>query len=129
MPTGDDVDGIWNRALGPAGAGERAGDGALRAVLAFHNIAMNGGVLHAMRQTPPGELAAAREGYRSYGFTDIDKLLAMRIDEDEEADPDNLDDLEEELDDAYGDAIASDETLLRAVEAHIRSALDSYAPV
>ena len=131
MPTSEDADGIWNRALGPAGAAERTGDAALRAVLAFHNRAMNGGVLHAMQQTPPGELAAAREGYRSYGFTEIDKLLAMRIDEleDEDADPDDLGDLEEELDDAYGDAIASDETLLRAVEAHIRSTPDSYAPV
>ena len=131
MPASEDVDGIWNRALGPAGAGERAGDAALRAVLAFHNMAMNGGVLHALQQTLPGELVAAREGYRSYGFVEIDKLLAMRIDEleDEDADPDDLDDLEEELDDAYGDAIASDETLLRAVEAHIHSVPDSYAPV
>jgi len=127
MPASDDVDRIWNRALGPAGAGERPGDAALRAVLAFHNKAMNGGVLHAMQQTPPGELAAAREGYRSYGLTEIDKLLAMPIDAD--AEPDDLDDLEEELDDAYGDAIASDETLLDAVEAHIRSAPGSYAPV
>jgi hypothetical protein len=131
MPTSEDVEGIWNRALGPASAAERKGDAALRAVLAFHNRAMNGGVLHAMQQTPPGELEAAREGYRCYGFTEIDKLLALRIDEleDEDADPDALDELEEELDDAYGDAIASDETLLRAVEAHIRSAPDAYAPL
>lgn len=127
MPTRDDVDRIWNRALGPADGADRDGDAALRAVLEFHSMAMNGGVLHAIQRTPAGELARAREAYRLYGFAGVAGLIATPIDED--ADPDDLDDLEEELDGAYADDIPGDETLRRAVEAHIHSAPDAYAPV
>ena len=55
---------IWNRAvLDDGGASPGAGDTALAAALAFHGLAMSGGVLDAFERTPGGAtLAEALSG-------------------------------------------------------------------
>lgn len=118
---------IWNRALGPAGAAEREGDKALRALLRFHGEAMSAGVLHALSYSSPEQLAAAQYGYRFYGFDAVAELIGTPIDED--ADPDQLDERESELDDAYGAAIPLDGTIAHAVEAHLKACPEMYAPL
>lgn len=118
---------VWQRALSPAGAGEKSGDAALRAVLRFHSEAMSAGVLHALGSFSAEELASMQEGYRLFGFNEIARLIATPVNED--ADPDDLDDAEEELDEAYAEAIPLDQAIIQAFEAHLHASPDMYAPV
>ena len=120
----DAADRIWDRALKETGLAPRAGDSALKALLAFHGEAMNGGVLHAIGSSSAAELKAARDGYRYFGFDSIAKLIAPPS-----KDEPDLDLLEERLDDEYYADIPDDEVLVRAVYAHIRSHPEAYAPI
>jgi hypothetical protein len=118
---------VWQRARSPAGAGGQVGDTALRAVLRFHSEAMSAGVRHALGSFSEEELASIQDGYRLYGFNEITRLIATPLDED--ADPDDLDESEEQLDDAYAEAVPLDQTLVQAFEAHLRANPGMYAPV
>jgi hypothetical protein len=124
MATSEFSDKIWNRALDPAGASLREGDKALGAMLRFHNEAMSAGVLHAIGYFSPEERAAAQHGYRLYGFDAVAELISTPIDDD--ADPDDLEDLDDELDDAYAAAIPLDDTIVQAFEAHLASHPQMY---
>jgi hypothetical protein len=72
-----DADLVWNRAcFGKLDACAFRGDRALTALLLFHGLAMNGGVLHAVECLQPRELAAAKSGYRYFGFHDVAELIS-----------------------------------------------------
>jgi len=117
---------IWNRALGEAGTGQREGDKALRALLAFHSEAMGAGVLHALGHFSPEQLAAAQYGYCFFGFDAIADLIASPVDEDEDLDASDA--RESELDDAYGAIIPLDDTIRKVFEAHLLSHPEMYTP-
>jgi hypothetical protein len=68
-----EADLIWNRACTLLML--RSGDRALAALLSFHGLAMNGGVLHALDCLNPKELEAAVSGYRFFGLNDVGDLL------------------------------------------------------
>jgi len=117
---------IWNRACGNGPAAPGAGDTALMAVLTFHGLAMNGGVLYALQCLTAGELDAARAGYRYFGFANAagvigagQAALAQGLD---------ADSLEETLADAYA-AILDDGVLMQAFEARLATRPADFAPV
>lgn len=118
---------IWNRALGGAGAAQREGDRALRALLVFHGEAMQTGVLNALRCLSPEQLAAAQDGYRFFGFDAVADLIASPVDEDENLDVSAV--RESELDNAYDAVIPLDDAIARAFAAHLLSHPDMYAPL
>lgn len=45
-------------------------------MLLFHGLAMNGGFLHPFECLQPRELAAAKSGYRFFGFHDVANLIS-----------------------------------------------------
>ena len=72
-----DADLVWNRAcLGKLDDRALRGDRALTALLLFHGLVMNGGLLHAVQCLQPGELASAKSGYRFFGFQDVAELIS-----------------------------------------------------
>jgi hypothetical protein len=67
---------IWNRAvLERGGASPGVGDHALADVLAFHGLAMSGGVLDAVEWTSAADLARTGAAFRWFGLEAIDNLL------------------------------------------------------
>jgi hypothetical protein len=73
----DAADLIWNRAaLEQGGSSPGAGDRALADVLAFHGLAMSGGVLDAIERTSAAELARIGAAFRWFGLEAVDDLLA-----------------------------------------------------
>src|SRR5450830_1408470 len=69
------ADRIWNRACQGGGADPKAGDSALAGLLAFHGVAMNGGVLHACECLSPTQLREAIVGFRFFGYAEIADLV------------------------------------------------------
>lgn len=121
----------WNRAcleFEDGGAEPRTGDVALSAVLRFHGLAMNGGVLHAVECLAPDELAAAMSGYRYYGLVGILPIVeaAQNVPDDD----DEADELEGRLDAKYAATVSDgDAALLRRFREHYAAHPDQYAPV
>lgn len=111
-------DEIWNRAaLEGGGQNPSEGDINLASALLLHNLAMNGGVLHALRVLTDQQRIAAIEGYKYFGFHKVADLLSKPFaDTDED---------EERLDAAYSKEIPIDEVLFNAFCA--RLATDSQA--
>ncbi len=73
----DAADLIWNRAaLEQGGSSPGAGDRALADVLAFHGLAMSGGVLDAIERTSAADLARIGAAFRWFGLEAVDDLLA-----------------------------------------------------
>jgi hypothetical protein len=72
-----DADLVWNRAcFEKLDDCAHRGDRALTALLLFHGLAMNGGLVHPFDCLQPGELAAAKSGYRFFGFHDVAELIS-----------------------------------------------------
>jgi len=121
------ADKIWNRAcMGPDEA-SLPGDLALEAMLGFHSVAMNGGVLHAIECFSLEELDAIKDGYRYFGIDEISELIsaaqaALQQGADEEI-------LAETLDRTYAAKVPDDGTLVGAFEAHYKSSPERYSPV
>jgi hypothetical protein len=117
---------IWNRACGNGPAAPGAGDTALMAVLTFHGLAMNGGVLYALQCLTAGELDAARAGYRYFGFANAAGVIgAGQAALTQGMDADSL---EETLADAYA-AILDDGVLMQAFEAQLDTQPADFAPI
>lgn len=73
----DAADLIWNRAaLEKGGTSPGVGDHALADLLAFHGLAMNGGVLDAIERTSPEGQARIGVAFRWFGLESVDHLLA-----------------------------------------------------
>jgi hypothetical protein len=114
----DDFDTIWNRAVSMDFEPQLRGDNALQAVLRFHGLTMNGGVLHAMQQRDDSELDAIEAGYRWFGLNGVSTLIASTriainsgaLDDDERGGI-----LEQESDVRYNQLIPRDRALVEAV--------------
>jgi hypothetical protein len=117
---------IWNRACGHGAPVPGAGDAALAAMLTLHGMVMNVGVLDAIRTLNADELAAARSGYRYFGFGNVAGIIGAG----QAAMAQGLDAavLEETLDDAYA-AIVEEGVLMTAFAAHHAREPGAYAPL
>lgn len=117
---------IWKRACGNGPVAPGAGDTALMAVLTFHGLVMNAGVLYAIDCLTAGELDAAKHGYRFFGFGNVAGVIGAG----QAAKAQGLDVklLEQTLEDAYA-AILDDAVLMQAFEAHYSAQPAAYAPV
>jgi hypothetical protein len=125
---------VWNRAtrLIERGPGTPPGDAALAALLLFHSLAMNGGVLHAHEGLSADQLARAVAGYRFFGLTETADLVEQVARRAADLDPDDFDAaeaLELEGDERYNALVPRDETVVAAFEAHFRDHPEDYAPV
>ena len=117
---------IWQRACGNGPADPLAGDRALMAMLTFHGLVMNAGVLYAIDCLNAGELDAAKHGYRYFGFGNAAGVIGAG----QAAKAQGLDPalLEETLEDAYG-ALIDDGALMQAFEVHHAAQPADYAPL
>ncbi len=122
-----EADLIWNRACTLLMLS--SGDRALAALLSFHGLAMNGGVLHALECLNPQELEAAISGYRFFGLNDVGDLLIQAKSAAETSDEDALDQLEGKLDSLYGDLVPSDTVLQERFKTYHLSNPKHFAPL
>lgn len=121
------ADGIWNRACSGQKPALMAGDSALEAMLGFHSVTMNGGMLHSIECWSPEDLEAVKDGYRYFGIGAIAELIsvaqaALRQGTDQEG-------FAEMLDREYATKIPDDATLVQAFEAHYKLSRESYTPL
>ncbi|MES2325103.1 MAG: hypothetical protein V4633_22845 [Pseudomonadota bacterium] len=118
---------IWNRACMGENPGSAPGDSALEAMISFHGVAMNGGVLHATECFTSEELEKAKASYQYFDIVRIPELIcaAQALLQGGE----DLDAHEEAFDQKYSEEIPDDVTLSKAFEAHYKRSPDSYAPI
>jgi hypothetical protein len=121
------ADRIWNRACGNDPLRTLPGDRALADLLRAHNLAMNGGVLHAVECLSASELSDAESGYRFYGL-DAAASLLLRAKTNLDTDED-LEFYEGRLDGEYANIIPNDTSLNRAFERHFQDNPSDYSPL
>lgn len=130
------ADEVWNRAAlawdPTRRAGLRRGDQALAALLRFHGLPMNGGVLDTLENADDHMLREAIGGYHYYGLGQVAALIedavprARRVGLFEQA---AADELEMELDRVYLEHIPSDGTLVEVFEKDFTARPDEYSPL
>lgn len=128
----DDADDIWNRATQGGGDRPGKGDAALSAVLAFHGLAMNGGVLHAYEVLSPEELDRARDGFAWLQLSDAAQFLedtAQSIAATNWDDEDAVDALEARADDSYEVALPDDQALADAFRRQLVARREAFSPI
>jgi hypothetical protein len=103
-----------------------AGDRALQAMLLFHGLTMNGGVLHAIECLQSDELTAAEAGYRYFGLDNFGVLL-----KDARAVAASRNDSlrEQALEKSYKLMVPNDEALAKRFEAALCRNPDDFAPL
>jgi hypothetical protein len=118
---------VWNRACLADGATELPGDRALEAMVTFHGVAMNGGVLHALQHFSSDELEDARSGYR---FFDLERAAAL-LDEWKLIlkTSTDLSLWEAELDRRYYAIVPDDSVLFAHFESIFRRSPSEFAPI
>ncbi|MDG0832992.1 hypothetical protein [Roseateles saccharophilus] len=116
---------IWNRACFGGEGSERAGDVALNALLKFHGLAMNGGVLHAVECLTQAELINACKGFQYFGF----EVLASDIEEANRALAEGDDSHEDDFDERYGRHVPSDQVLFSAFQLDYERRPENYESV
>ncbi len=126
----DEADLIWNRtaALGNSGGSPRAGDTALATALAFHGLAMSGGVLDAVERTSAA-INQAEAAFRWLGLESIAALLAS-IQQDVTAgtlEDDQAEALEREAGERYNAILPSDAILEAAFRARLQEDRTAFA--
>ncbi|WP_406830504.1 hypothetical protein ABEG17_00290 [Pedococcus sp. KACC 23699] len=127
----DDADEIWNRATRGGGNAPREGDIALAASLAFHGLAMNGGVLHAFEVLSEEELSRARNGFVWLALPEVARFMedtAQQIGDTDMEDEDAADALEESADDSYEHALPSDQALEDAFRRQLAERPEAFHP-
>jgi hypothetical protein len=126
MPELTKADLVWNRACLPNRAAVLPGDRALEAMVTFHSVAMNGGVLHALEHFKSDELEDAGAGYRFFGLERVAELLneAKSI----LKTGDNLSLWEAELDRRYYAIVPDDSILFARFETIFRRGPSEFAP-
>ena len=113
---------VWNRACGQAECSSPGvGDSALTALIAFHSLAMNGGMLHALEYRSEVEVISAVEGYRFFGLDQAGDMIESALSERREIqsrgdDPEEVEHLESILDVRYDVHVPDDQTLMVAFE-------------
>ena len=125
---------IWNRAaMEGGGTSPRAGDRALVDLLQFHNVSMDGGVLHGYEVRSEAEIAAAIAGYRYFALDGaaaaVEWLVAEASTVDLESDEEAAERLELEGEERYAKAVPADATLVAAFENRYRKEPEAFAPV
>jgi hypothetical protein len=119
---------IWNRATLERGSSRFAlGDRALSSLLMAHNLAMNGGVFHAVELLNDKELRAALDGYPFFGFTKSAALLSRARNLFERGE--NLEEYEKKLDREYAQYIPDDSALALRFEQHFDLHPEDFAPL
>ena len=119
-----EADLIWNRACMLM-----SGDRALAALLHFHGLAANGGVLHALECMTPHELDEAISGYRFFGLNNVGDLLIEAKSTAETSNEGELDLLEGKLDELYRGLVSTDMTLMEAFEGYLLKNPTHFAPL
>jgi hypothetical protein len=114
---------LFRKGGGPALRGDRA----LAALLLFHGLAMNGGLLHPFECLQPRELAAARSGYRFFGFRDVAELisdigLALTL-------PRMADFQEASFGHRYSKSVPDDSALANRFEEYFKTYKSDFAPL
>lgn len=122
-----DRDKIWNRACEGGGESPRCGDVALAALLLFHGLAMNGGILHAVECLSAEQLVAAEAGYRYFGHGKVGDVIAaaeqaIHLGKD-------LEHLEGEFDQRYWALVPDDDVLVKSFEQHQFGNPLDYSPL
>jgi hypothetical protein len=90
-------------------------------------MAMNGGVLHAFEALKPRERAAAKSGYRFFGFHDVAELIsdltsaptAFEISDFQDA----------SFDARYSKSVPDDEVLAKRFEEYFETHRSDFAPL
>ena len=123
------ADQIWNRAcgFGVTTSVLGAGDLALEAMLSFHGVAMNGGVLHATACLDIAKLECASSGYRYFGLNEVADLL--RGTSDRVSNSQDLNSLEVQLNEEYGRFIPDDSFLFKCFENFLIDKPAAFAPI
>lgn len=116
---------VWNRATLEGGDFQARGDKALASIFRAHNLAMNGGVFHALELLDAGELREAQCGYRYFGLDAAADLLtkAMTIMHEES----DLDEWESRLDREFLDL--ADNLLEARFKAKLQSNPEDFSPL
>lgn len=129
----DAADLIWNRAaLEKGGISPGVGDRALADVLAFHGLAMSGGVLDAVERTSAPGQARIGAAFCWFGLEPVDSLLASvrrDIEADALEDLDRAEALEQAADRDYRALVPSDEVLATAFRRRLDDDPDAFARV
>jgi hypothetical protein len=105
---------VWNRACEGGGGSPQQGDRALAALIAFHSLAMNGGVLDACECLGAEGVSASAAGYRFFGLDSVADLV-LRAKEIAES-RDDLAGHEARLDRDYASLVPDDAFLARQFE-------------
>lgn len=117
-----DADNVWNRACGQGECNSPGvGDSALAALITFHSLAMNGGVLHALEACSEMQITAAADGYRFFGLAETASLVEAALAELQRIqsrgnDLAELEHLESALDERYATQVPDDQALVGAFE-------------
>ena len=122
------ADRIWNRAaLNAGGPVPGQGDRALAALLLLHNLAMNGGVHHALEGLSLEEHTAACDGYEYFGLSEVASWLRGA-----QRDPilrEWTGETEVLANARYGELVAEDEHLARTFERVLGARPDEFMPI
>lgn len=130
-----EADKVWNRACGQAECSSPGvGDSALAALIAFHSVAMNGGVLHALEYRSDVEVISAVEGYRFFGLDEAADMIEAALSELREIqargdDPEEVEQLERVLDERYDVHVPDDQTLVVAFKRIFEHRRADFQPV
>ena len=128
-----DADLIWNRAATQrGGAAPAKGDRHLSAALAFHGLAMSGGVLDAVGRQSPEQLDDAESGLRWLGFPAAAAVVAKvrrKVADGALDDPERADRLERRANRNYAEAVEDDSALHSAFRSRLRTDPDAFAKV
>jgi hypothetical protein len=118
---------IWDRACFGGGEAPRSGDKALTALLLFHGLAMNGGVIHALECLALEQISAAKYGYRYFGFEVISELINAA----QEVIENKLDrDMHDtKMSKEYWGIIPNDDVLIESFERHQQQHPLEYSPI
>jgi hypothetical protein len=134
----NDASRVWNRACSDFEP-QLPGDGALKAVLAFHGLVMNGGLEYAV-DTDVEAAVPAVAGFRHLGadqlaeVVDRARVIVSRLGtSNDEVDVLDLSEREldelHQLDERYGELVPLDDALVKIFECHYSEHRAEYAPL
>ena len=110
----DDAYRIWNRACDPDYAPTKRGDSALHAILSFHSLSMNGGIVDPL-ETDFALATRASDGYRLFGAEELAQLVVAAraiaepvVDDDGNFDSLNLSEGDQDALEALNDRLPDD---------------------
>lgn len=124
------ADRVWHRALGLEPASRLPGDVAAYAVLEFHGMVMNGGVLHAVEGRGEEYVSSAEDAYRWLGLAGVADLIGevrRTLADRRSTTPATIDELEVESDTRYDSLVPEDSDLEAALGRRIVDSPESFS--